>query len=226
MCASIRKWAATVGVCVLGVFPVIGQSNPSPADPQAREVLLSPGTALSERILPGEDTLIVRSTRSLPLEVLPRPGTSQFDWSTAGASAVVVVEIIGSSPVLTDAADWITSTIEASIVEVLKESAAWPVRPGETFTFEQDGGEASIGGTRVRAILPCAKPFEVGRRYLVFVSVDPATNAVVVGPFSSYDVSGEFPVRLAPGVAGRNDIEATETVEALNRVRAAAASER
>jgi hypothetical protein len=208
-------------------LPVAGQSKPdSVAAPQAREVPLSPGTPLFERIQPGEDTLIVRSTRNRPLEVLPPPNTSMFEWSAANASSVVVVEIIDSSPVLAKAGGWITSTIEASIIDVLKESNTRSLRAGGVFSFEQDGGEALVSGTRVRAILPWAKPFEVGHRYLLFVSVDPATKAVLVSPLAAYDISGERPVRLAPSKSGRDDIEATETVEALGRVRATAASAR
>lgn len=219
------NWPVTVAVCCLSVFPVAGQSNPrSAAGPQAREVPLSPGTPLRERIQPGEDALIIRSTRSRPLEVLPPSGTSMFEWSTANASAVVVADIIDSSPVLAKAGDWITSTIEASIIEVLKPSNIWSPAAGGTFSFEQDGGEALVEGTRVRAILPWAKPFEVGHRYLLFVTVDPATKAALVTPLASYDIGGQRPLRLASSKSSRDDIEATETVEALGRVRAAAAS--
>jgi hypothetical protein len=221
------SWLITVAVCLLGVSPVADQPHlGSAADRQAREVPLSPGTPLIEQIRNGEDTLIVRSTRSRPLEVLPPPNTSLFDWSTANASSVVVAEIIGRSPVLTKAGDWITSTIEASILEVLKESSTWSARAGGTFSFEQDGGEALVGGTRVRAILPWAKPFEVGHRYLLFVSVHPATKAVLVSPFGAYDISGQRPVRLGPSTSAPNEIETTDPVEALARVRAIAASAR
>lgn len=183
-----------------------------------------PQTPLAQLVRPGEEDLTVVVSADPPLEVGPPQNVSMSTWVTQLAAGVVVAQIIQVSPHLTSRGDWIRSTVEASIIDVIKTSKQWTPRYGDMFSFDQDGGVALIDGTRVHAVIPWTKPFESGKQYLLFVQVDPANKRTMVSPAWAYELSEARPARLAGHAPGPDDIEATDTVEALARVRATAAS--
>jgi hypothetical protein len=209
-------------ICLSASTGIVGQSRSNSPRPDARRVVQMPRTPLIQLVRPGEEDLTVVRSADPPLEVGPPKDTAMSTWLTTRAAGVVVAQIIQVSPEMTRNADWINSTVEASIIDVIKTSAQWAPKHGDTFSFGQDGGIAVIAGTRVHAVVPWARPFETGKQYLLFVQVDPSNNSVVVSPGFAYDIGGTRPVRLADHVRARDDIESTNSVQALNRVREAA----
>lgn len=180
---------------------------------------MSPGTPLAALVRPHEDHLIVESTKSRPLRVLPPKGVSTIEWKSKFASAVVLADAVEVLPQLTAAEDWIVSVVSASVTEILKPSQLWNVQAGTEFSFVDEGGELLVGGTRVTALLPWSTPVEAGKRYLIFVSIDPSTKKIVVGAGSVYEVSGSRLVRLAAEPSGQDDIERIEASEVFGRIR-------
>lgn len=216
----------TLVICAAASVAMLGQSKSDSARADGRRIMQMPQTPLAQLVRPGEEDLTVVISADPPLTISPPQNVPMSAWLTQRAAGIVVAQITQVSPVLTSRGDWIRSTVEASIIDVVKTSNQWTPRHGDTFSFDQDGGVALIDGTRVHAVVPWTKPFEPGKQYLLFVQVDPSNKRIVVAPSSAYDLSAARPVRLAGRAPSHDDIEATETVEALGRVRTTAASAR
>jgi len=191
-------------------------------DARVRKVQRSPGKPVSELVQPHEDTILLMDTTSRPLEVLSPANVSIIDWKSQGADAIMVAEVHSVDAKLSQSQDWITSTITGSIVEVLKKPRWWNALPGDQLSFNWDGGEILIGGTRVIAVVPWSKPFEQGKRYLMFFGADPSNKTVITGPTAAYEMTEVRGFRrLAQNLSGDEEIEKLSPEAVLIRIRAA-----
>lgn len=187
---------------------------------QVRQVPMS-GKLLQEVVLPGEKAVVVVSKRSRPHEVLPPKNTPAVDWMTRISDSVFVVFVQAIEPKLTHDETWITSRVTLSVAEVLKDSPVRPIRPGESVSFEQDGGTLAIDGTMVSAVVPWARPVQESRKYLVFAAVDKSTKELIFDNASSYEITptGRLRKLLTAGPHPDQLEKATEE-EVLARIRA------
>jgi hypothetical protein len=116
--------------------------------------------------------------------VEPNRGVRQLEWmASLGKIGVLVADVDNVVPQLrAPHQDWIVSTVRATITTVIQQPPAESLSVGRSIEFLQDGGELTIDGRRVRAVVPYADPHAAGNRYLLFVRRNSA-NAIpeVVG---------------------------------------------
>jgi hypothetical protein len=154
-------------VAVLASALVAGAGQ-APQATDEKKVLHRKGKPLSQLIPSGAQSVVVEKDQSPPHYVEPPRGTSRLEWLTTLAPIVLVVRVETMDPALTADEDWITTSVTGRVEEILKKPAADPLSVGAAIRFVQDGGEANVRGTSVRAVLPWADSFREGERYLVF----------------------------------------------------------
>lgn len=187
-----------------------------------RHVQFRPRVALEQIVRPGEKMLIVDSTASPPLEVLGRPGATTAEWKTEHADVVVVVDVLSIEGRLAAAKDWVTSHVTASVLDIAKARQGWRPKIGAVITFDQQGGETYISGTRVVASVSWAGSLEVGKRYLMFANLNHEANELSVFPSGIYEMTGSDTFRRpAQSQSGLDGIEETAQAEVLRQVRSA-----
>jgi hypothetical protein len=171
-----------------------------------------------------ERELVVEKDVSPPLSVLPPAGMSELEWLTSISDVALMVRVQAIASDRTDDQDWITSQVSAVVLDVLKAPVERDVQPGASVTFVQDGGSMVINGRLIRAQLPYARGFAVGRTYLLFGTLGEKAGELVVGAESTFEVQAK--TRLA-SLKTRGAPSATSELPvdiALQRVRAAAAT--
>jgi hypothetical protein len=146
------------------------------ADQKIRAIDRSPVVPIAERLLPGDEVVVVTDFPEISgLVDEPVSIPAEVAWHVALSDAAVVVEVSGVKSRLTPEGLWIESTITARVLSVAMER-----RPGTRQIIQQSelegkaielrwihGGEVSIGSVRVRAH---PSQLEAGRRYLVFMT--------------------------------------------------------
>jgi hypothetical protein len=183
---------STIVVCVISSCAVVTTAgivalSTSLDGTQTHSVRSKRGIPLARLIAPGQVSLVVEKDQPPPLWVAPPPGVGGLEWLTQLVDVVMLVRVESIIPELSPAEDWIKSTVRASVEEVLKATSLFaPTFPGDVVHFAQDSGELQIAGTRVRAILPWADSFEVGRRYLIFAGMTEDGQEYVVSPAGAY----------------------------------------
>jgi hypothetical protein len=182
----------------LAVFAV---AAPGAAQTQAAPAQVRHVTATDKRIRaltkPGEAALVIESRRSRPLEVRAPEGTSTVDWMFRVSDVVLLIVADDVRSQLTRNEDWITSTVEASILEVLKTPDALPQQRGDRVLFEADGGQLIVDGVLVTATVPWAKQVEALKRYFLLAGINKDTKTLVVGPAGLYEIADSLRQRAA-----------------------------
>lgn len=217
MVRDLRRRTVSRRVLCGGMFVAMLASTVAAQEP--RRVRTS-GAPLVELVKPNESTLIVESRRSPPLEVLPPAGTSALDWMFQISEVVLVVSVDDTRSQITASEDWITSTVQASVIEVLKAPGRLSLKASDQVSFEEDGGEAVVGGVLITAVVPWAKHVATGTRYLLFAGVNKKTGALVVDPAGLYEIpEGSGKLQRLARVQGPNDIEQESADDVLTRAR-------
>jgi hypothetical protein len=184
------------------------------SDAPIRVVQRSP-RRIVDSLKPGEVAILLEDPFYRNLKGFP-PNT-ELEANTYLADAVVIAEVQAVQSRLTLLEDWITSTATASILNVVKRPTWWNAAPGERLSFNWDGGEMVLAGTRVTAVIPQqSRPVEAGKRYLLFLRIDPIDKTIHAGPPLTYeitDVSG--PRRLGQ----QEDLELSSMDDVLSRIR-------
>ncbi len=135
----------------------------------------------------GKDIILDQGS-SPPLSVEHPPNVTAFDWFYQGVKNLLVVEIIERQSKETPDDKWITTNVQARIVEVLKVTEPAHFFPGQVFNFSEEGGEIQREGQRVVTDLGWAKPLQVGKKYLVQVLVN--DDKYEVYPSGTYEIEG------------------------------------
>ena len=140
----------------------------------------------------GSVVVILKDTHNGPELVMPGPpseaaaGGKQLEWMASVSPIALVVHINRVESRLTGRQDWILSDVRATIEAVIKQPPTESLSTGQRIEFQQDGGELTIDGRRVRGVIPYSNPHVVGRRYLVFAQRNPGSltplEVSMVGP--------------------------------------------
>jgi hypothetical protein len=170
---------------------IAGQLSPQ----ETRTVRASAGRSIAAQLRPGDTEVIVTSIASPPLSVAPLPGVDPVEWLTSLSDVVIRVRSVGRTAALTTRGDWILSTVNTEIAEVLKNHARFELTVGSEWPMVLGGGQVNINGVAVRASVPWAREAHAGRTYLVFASVDEA-GQLVTSPGSIFEETADDTVSL------------------------------
>lgn len=173
-----------------------------------------------DSLRPGEVPILLEDPfyRNLAAQgFLPPITEPRLETNTYFADAVVIAEVQAVESRLTLLEDWITSTATASILNVVKRPTWWNAAPGERLSFNWDGGEMVLAGTRVTAIIPQqSRPVDAGKRYLLFLRIDPIDKTIHAGPNLTYEITDlSGPRRLGQ----QEDLQLSSMDDVLARIR-------
>jgi hypothetical protein len=214
----IRCYAAAIAIalCISDYDDVAGQGSSR----SVRHVKAPQGKAFVDIIRPGEPEVAIEFAQAPPDEVRLPPG-SLIESISRDASIILVLDILSIEGEVTHRPDSITSHVSASIVDILKAPKGWNGQTGGVATFDLPGGQANLEGTKIRVIVPWARPAEIGKRYLAFGRAPTASTRIRVGPTGMYEMtaSRRF-LRLAVHGGGKpDDIETAEQANVFIRIR-------
>jgi hypothetical protein len=177
---------ATVCCAALTVAAVSSQQRSSV--PGERTIRQNKGAAIAAQFRPGDKTLRVVATRPMPLVVEPPPGTPMEDWLTKMTEGSWLVRIASANGRLSDDGDFVETDVTATILETFKAGVTeLPSEVGEKLTFVLSGGETTVDGVRVQAIVPWTKQPQVGQTYVLFADWDREAQRLIVGPVGLYE---------------------------------------
>jgi hypothetical protein len=179
----------------------------------------SNGRPIAEQIRPNDTHLQLEINAFPPLLVRPLPGQSDIDFLTDGAIAALVIRVTGKRSELTNDASWIRSVVSARVERVLKNNPAAELKEGASIQFLENSGSLQFGKTRVDAVVPWAKSYELGKRYLVFGGLFDGT--FVSNPAAAYEEVNAITVRRLMKRDNPSDLDGIEVLildEAANRV--------
>lgn len=127
-----------------------------------------------------------------------------------GADTIVVGRLVSRSTHFTPSRSFLFSEFEMEVEEIVKGPAA---ATGGLITVLRPGGAFKFGNRRIRAVSSRFKPFQVGGRYILFLSVVPETGAYVATAetsFQSLPAGGVAKLTTSPDVdlaKSRGDLE-------------------
>jgi hypothetical protein len=179
----------------------------------------SDGRPIAEQIRPNDTSVSLEINAFPPLLVTPLPGQSQVDFLTDGAISALVIRVNGKRSELTKDGTWIRSVVSARIERVLKNDPELRLKEGASIQLVENGGSHQFGPTTVEAVVPWAKGYEPGKRYLVFGGLLDGT--FVASPAASFEEVNATTVRRLmkhDNPNERNDVELLLLDEAANRV--------
>lgn len=154
------------------------------------------------RTLGVSEAIVISEYPSMPLSVL-----------TARAGAVVHVAVRSVDSFLSSDGLDILTDYRATVVDVLKESSAAPIAPGDIVTIRRDGGSVSIGGRNVVSNEIGFAPFESGREYVLFLKTDAGQPfAMLAGPQSAYRIHEGMIAAMIEPANGASDVRTASFV--------------
>jgi hypothetical protein len=125
----------------------------------------------------------------------PDPAT-ELKHFTDSADAVARMRITNQTAKFNERRDWITSTSDAVVLELYKNSQRQPLTVGQTLSIPERGGEIVVNGKRIVASVVWARRTEIGREYLVFWRLRPDGTWLVIGEWATFELQGARWVRL------------------------------
>lgn len=179
------------------------------------DVRVSRGRSIAELIArhPGR-SIEIETNRERPMMVM-NPKDGVLASAMADSEEVARVEVTSVRGQVDPLGDWITTDVHVRLLEVLKETRGLPTVSGE-FSFQQDGGEVQVDGVTVRAVIPWAAEFEVGKEYLIFARLRD-DGSVQVWPNRVFERTGNSYRNLIRGIGAQTLGETPEIV--LQRLR-------
>ena len=160
----------------------------------ARQVRQRWGVPITSLLLPGETRLVVVHQGSPPLLVYAPPGTSEAAWLTQISQVVMKARVVSRLSKLTPNEDWIETSVQMKILQVLKSTGHRSFNVGQEVSFVEPGGSLDIEGRQIDAIVEWARGYEVGKEYLIFAGLTP-DNLLVIGPSSVFEIGPEASLR-------------------------------
>jgi hypothetical protein len=180
----MRHVAFLIVASALAVVIVAAQAGQASSTQSPYRAMHRKDHPLAELIKPGTDALTVEKDQFPPMLIDPPKGVSELEWLTKIAPAAAIVTVDAVSSHLTPTKDWIESEVHGTVDQLLKYDPS--LTQGHAMTFAEDGGQMTINGTKVTAVLYYADGFQPHRRYLVFPSPTATTDTVIVNPMVSY----------------------------------------
>lgn len=138
------------------------------------------------------------------------------------ADAVVTGVLKDKSSQLTETGDAVFTDFEMTIDEVVKNNLATPIQPDGNITVTRLGGAISLNGKTIRVKVSSFKPFEIGRRYLLFLRYIPATGSYKAFSNGSFQLDDGKVVRLTNRALWDSLESEKEATAFINEARAAA----
>lgn len=106
------------------------------------------------------------------------------------ADAIVTASFVSKSSQITATGTYVFTDYELRIEEVLKDAVASRLKPEANITVTRPGGKVLLFGATASFTDFAFKPLMPGRRYLLFLSYLPSTNAYrAVNSESSFDIT-------------------------------------
>ena len=177
---------AAPSVNMLGGRPVGAQEPPASPPVIPRRA----GQSIASRIPPGATSVVVIDATPAPFTMPIPEGMSRLEYETRLHDAVGIVRIEGRHGELTPEGDFILSTLDAVVVEVLKPAAGGQLVPGQQkVTLRVIGGVTTVGNVTVTAKSASVEPVQPGDTYLMFLVLD-SEGFLRPSPDAQFKVAG------------------------------------
>lgn len=210
------------------LFSALGhsQASPSPSETkQSYEPRFRPGVPILSQVRPDER--VVEILKDAPPDVGITPDAEgEIEALTRMADAVAIVRVVDkrsafttqNSPPYRVPGDWISSTVTATVMTVLKDPGTH-LAVGGSVSFPEDGGELVVDDRRVLARNSYELPTRSGDTYLIFFWLN-EDALQSLGPSWTFRLDGQKLQRLRTDVHPEWELD-TKTLEwAESRVRA------
>lgn len=100
------------------------------------------------------------------------------------ADAIVIATIKSGDSFLTEDETFLYTNHKVTVEDVLKDNPASPLHTGSTATVTRTGGTITLSGKRVTAVYQAALPFQINKRYLLFLTYLPERESYVADNLS------------------------------------------
>lgn len=167
----------------------------APKPRQVRRPALRPGESVRSVIRPDDTEIELVQVSSGPLAGVPVDAVVAMNQLVDAATAVVVVRAERVDGRLTAREDWVESTVEVDVVEVLKDNSTKQLKPGSRILLAVDGGEVLVDGKTVRALMENRRAFSPGRSYLFFLG-ESGGQLHPFPPFATFELSDGAVMRM------------------------------
>jgi hypothetical protein len=181
----------TVGAVALflgtaGFFTPCSSASVQPSTIQAQAaVRVREGRPITDIVSRNRGrTVEIETAKTRPMFLLNPPG-GLLAYARAGYGEVARIEILSTNSRVDDHGSFVITDIRARLLETIKATDGVPLEDG-VLTFEQNGGQVDISGTRVRGVVPWERSFEAGKEYLIFANVR-QDGTLQVHPYVSFE---------------------------------------
>lgn len=169
---STASFSVVVACWTFGAISVGAHFLPQ-AGPRERVIAEQPGVSVRSRLLPDDETVVIRRTGDIDFVVPDRPPTvsQAIRYAAHINDAILVVTVRRQTGELSEDESWVNSSLEGTIREVFKGPKN--LSPGQQVTVTYvGGGETVVGRVRVKAGKPF--PVDTGKPCLMFLAVTPS----------------------------------------------------
>lgn len=211
--AKVTLCVGSAGLLIVASWAAVLPVRSSPAttqavittnqkDRSARFKRYGTGEDLRERAARESGDIEVFHPAGTPFDMPNRP---PFINSIACEAEAIVIGRVKSrgSPQFTEDGGFIFTSYELAVEEVIKDDAVTPLQPGSALTISQPGGEVQYNGKIVRAIDETFRPFEEGRRYVLFLRRTPSAGHYDAFSNGSFQLSEDSVTPLGKGTLWR-----------------------
>ena len=151
-------------------LPVASHSAPNDAlqgNQLIRTVPYERGQPIRNKVKKGDLEVTVERLWTSPDLNIPN-GVDLIEWKTTLYPVVLVARVVKITGSESSTQDWVTSLVEASVLDVLKNSTASSLSERSRVVFGASGGEVSLNGARVIARFSGVERFQPDETYLIF----------------------------------------------------------
>jgi hypothetical protein len=152
-----------------GTFGAAPSQPPDGAGNPGSRTVEWDGKDLRKRLEASDSRVDVVRSVSPPLMSFPEDPAEELSVHVRRADAIVVLRPTAIVGRLTEAADWVDSTVTADIVDILKQPPKHPLRVGSSIQVNHRGGELTVDGRHIRAVDKGEALPEQGQDYLYFL---------------------------------------------------------
>lgn len=181
------------GVCILVVVVALTSAVAAVLSAQTsidRRVPWSSKLPLKEAIRHGDTNVLVLNPEHRDPLVEEADAEEELLVRAEHADEVFVAEIAAVTPTMKENGTWVTTTISARVIQMLKHDLRFPEPTSPNLQLVHDGGGISINGVDVKVgVYPVVRPRE---RYLMFIVYNSTDFTRYAGPAFLIDRSGKL----------------------------------
>jgi hypothetical protein len=193
-----------------------GPEKPTPV----RRLIQSPGRPILPQVRDTDVVVEVVDPNPPGLPVIDASG-KVLETYTRLVPYVAIIKVTSVESTLNPEGDFVNSTVWADIADLLKPETDQKglLVEGGQISFNFAGGVLTLGKQTIKAYRPWAKPFLVGRTYLVFA--DAPGGRIRISPTNAYLIQGNSIERnTIDRDRTKNDIESDNLEGIKARVKA------